>query len=68
MAYGHGLGWVDADGDGINDRFCDPDGDAVNECGHGPYYKYRYRHGYLGPHVAQNGDRSAPSSGGGSGN
>jgi hypothetical protein len=31
MPYMMGFGWVDTDGDGINDIFVDADGDGVND-------------------------------------
>ncbi|MHC4932870.1 MAG: hypothetical protein ACYTGV_11840, partial [Planctomycetota bacterium] len=31
MPYCQGFGWVDVDGDGINDAFTDVDGDGVND-------------------------------------
>lgn len=37
LPYRHGFGWVDANGDGINDVFIDVDGDGVND-----YYGYHY--------------------------
>jgi hypothetical protein len=40
----HGFGWVDADGDGVNDTFRDADGDGINDLtGHG--YVSGYGHG-----------------------
>lgn len=43
ISFGHGFGWVDADGDGINDMFVDADGDGVNDVtGIG------YQRGYMG--------------------
>jgi hypothetical protein len=56
MAYAHGFGWVDDDGDGINDHFQDGNGDAVNDVQEGPYARFHYRHGFLGPHVDLDGD------------
>ena len=37
LPYRHGFGWVDENGDGINDVFTDSDGDGVND-----YYGYHY--------------------------
>lgn len=40
FSYHHGFGWVDADGDGINDAFADANGDGVNDfTGH--FYDHR---------------------------
>lgn len=37
----HGFGWIDANGDGVNDRFVDSDGDGVNDL-----FGYHYGRGY----------------------
>jgi hypothetical protein len=43
MSYGHGFGWVDADGDGVNDAYADADADGVNDfTDHG--YTMGFRH------------------------
>ena len=47
MPFRHGFGWVDNDGDGINDVFADADGDGVND-----YFGFRYDGG--GYHMSQN--------------
>jgi hypothetical protein len=48
--YHQGFGWVDADGDGINDAFVDADGDGVNDLtGHG--YMDGFGHMGDGPHA-----------------
>jgi hypothetical protein len=31
LPFRHGFGWVDADGDGVNDAFIDVDGDGIND-------------------------------------
>jgi hypothetical protein len=51
----HGFGWVDEDGDGINDRFTDANGDGVNDV-----MGYHYMDGY---HYEQGFDHSMGGSG-----
>ena len=47
MPYRQGFGWVDENGDGVNDVFVDTNGDGVND-----YYGYHYDGG--GYHMSQN--------------
>ena len=49
MPYRHGFGWVDNDGDGVNDVFADADEDGVND-----YFGFHYDGG--GYHMSQNFD------------
>lgn len=57
LTYRHGFGWVDNNGDGINDYYKDAEGDGVND-----YYGYQYVGGYR---YSQ--DFSGPMRGSGSG-
>ena len=47
MPYRQGFGWVDENGDGVNDVFVDTNGDGVND-----YFGYHYDGG--GYHMSQN--------------
>ncbi len=50
VGYAHGFGYVDEDGDGINDNFHDDDGDGINDGRKGPFSRFVWRHGFTGPH------------------
>jgi hypothetical protein len=51
MPYHHGFGWVDLDGDGVNDAFADADGDGIND-----FTGHHYDRGFMtGPGGATGG-------------
>ncbi|MHC4342135.1 MAG: hypothetical protein ACYSX0_18210, partial [Planctomycetota bacterium] len=50
------CGWIDEDGDGVNDRFRDADGDGTNDYDHGPYSGFVYRHGFHQAHLDADGN------------
>ena len=62
--FGHGFGWVDDNGDGMNDRFTDADGDGINDL-MGYHYMdgYHYEQGFMGEDGPMGGDGSTGSNG-----
>jgi hypothetical protein len=54
--YSHGFGFVDKDGDEVNDRFVDADGDGINDYVRGTDEEIAYRYGFQGHYQDSNGD------------
>jgi hypothetical protein len=57
--YHHGFGWVDLNGDGVNDAFADANGDGINDLT-GHHYDQGYMPGPGGTHDGQMGTGDWP--------